>query len=120
MPKHLIQSKAIPQKAFTDAVHIAISASNGIPFIASWNFKHIVGAVVRRNIEDALRTHVKLRITMKGIADGEECEEGWLVGNLERRVPQAKTPHARSRMDTLKESLGPKASHLIPGLHICL
>lgn len=51
---HLIRKKAVPIKAFTDAVHIAIASVHEIRFIASWNFRHIVGAVARRNIELAL------------------------------------------------------------------
>jgi predicted nucleic acid-binding protein len=51
---HLLRKKAVPAKAFTDAVHIAIAALHEIRFIASWNFRHIVGAVARRNIELAL------------------------------------------------------------------
>jgi predicted nucleic acid-binding protein len=50
----LLKKKAVPLKAYTDAVHIAIAALHEIDFIASWNFRHIVGAVARRNIEQAL------------------------------------------------------------------
>jgi hypothetical protein len=53
--RHLIQTKAIPQKAFTDAVHIAIATASEVDLIASWNFRHVVGPIARRNIEDALR-----------------------------------------------------------------
>ena len=38
----------------SDAVHIAIAALHEVQFIASWNFRHIVGAIARRNIELAL------------------------------------------------------------------
>ena len=51
---YLLRKKAVPAKAFIDAVHIAITALHEIRFIASWNFRHIVGAVARRNIELAL------------------------------------------------------------------
>lgn len=51
---HLLRKKAIPAKAFTDAVHIAIAAAHRVQFIASWNFRHIVGALARRKIELAL------------------------------------------------------------------
>ena len=50
----LLRRKAVPAKAFTDAVHIAIASLHEIRFIASWNFRHIVGAIARRNIEVAL------------------------------------------------------------------
>jgi len=51
---HLLRKKAVPAGAFTDAVHIAVAALHQVQFIASWNFRHIVGAVARRNIELAL------------------------------------------------------------------
>ena len=51
---HLLRKKAVPSSAFTDAVHIALAALHKVRFIASWNFRHIVGAVARRNIELAL------------------------------------------------------------------
>ena len=51
---HLLRKKAVPAKAFTDAVHIAIATLHKVQFIASWNFRHIVGAVARRKIELAL------------------------------------------------------------------
>jgi predicted nucleic acid-binding protein len=54
LAEHLLCKKAVPAKAFTDAVHIAMAALHEIRFIASWNFRHIVGAVARRNIELAL------------------------------------------------------------------
>ena len=54
MVMHLLRKKAVPAKAFTDAVHIAIATLHKVQFIASWNFRHIVGAVARRKIELAL------------------------------------------------------------------
>ncbi len=57
---HLLTRKAVPARAFTEAVHIAIAALHEVQFIASWNFRHIVGAVARRNIELALSEVVPL------------------------------------------------------------
>ena len=54
MALHLLRKNAVPAKAFTDAVHIAIASLHRVQFIASWNFRHIVGAVARRKIELAL------------------------------------------------------------------
>ncbi len=48
--QHLLRAKAIPAKAYTDAVHIAIASLHEIEFIASWNFRHIAGALPLRNI----------------------------------------------------------------------
>ncbi len=54
LARHLIRRKAVPGKAFTDAAHNAIAALHKVQFIASWNFRHIVSALARRNIEHAL------------------------------------------------------------------
>jgi predicted nucleic acid-binding protein len=69
---HLLKQKAVPAKAFTDAVHIAIAALHEVQFIASWNFRHIVGAVARRRIETAL-TDAKAFVPI--IATPEEISE---------------------------------------------
>ena len=37
-----IQNKAVPQKSRTDGVHIAVASVNGLDFIVSLNFKHII------------------------------------------------------------------------------
>jgi predicted nucleic acid-binding protein len=50
----LIRAKAVPVKAYTDAVHLAVAALAGVDFVASWNFRHIVGAVARSKIERVL------------------------------------------------------------------
>ena len=68
----LLRKKAIPAKAYTDAVHIAIAALHEIGFIASWNFRHIVGAVARRNIETAL---AQAKVFVPVIATPEEILE---------------------------------------------
>lgn len=69
---HLLRKKAVPAKAFTDAVHIAVAALHEIRFIASWNFRHIVGAVARRNIELAL---AEAEVFVPVIATPEEILE---------------------------------------------
>ena len=38
---HLVQSGAVPSKAFNDALHIAIAAVNGIDYLVTWNLKHV-------------------------------------------------------------------------------
>lgn len=69
---YLLRAKAIPAKAYTDAVHIAIAALHDIEFIASWNFRHIAGALPRRNIERALAA---LGVSVPVIATPEEILE---------------------------------------------
>ena len=73
LAQFLLRKKAIPAKVFTDAVHIAIAALHEVQFIASWNFRHIVGAVARRNIELAL---TEFGAFVPVIATPEEILEG--------------------------------------------
>jgi len=42
LAKSYIEMKAIPEKCFDDATHIAISTYSKVDFLVSWNFKHIV------------------------------------------------------------------------------
>jgi hypothetical protein len=42
---------AVPATELRDALHIAISAVNGIEYLVSWNFKHIVNPKTRAAIE---------------------------------------------------------------------
>lgn len=72
--QHLLRAKAIPTKAYTDAVHIAIASLHQIEFIASWNFRHIAGALPRRNIELALAS---LGVSVPVIATPEEILESF-------------------------------------------
>jgi predicted nucleic acid-binding protein len=51
----LIDRKALPTKAFSDALHIAVTTVHHIPAIASYNFRHIAGAFSRRLIEQTLQ-----------------------------------------------------------------
>ena len=39
--QHLVDQGALPQVAFTDAVHVAVSAIHAIPYLATWNFAHL-------------------------------------------------------------------------------
>ena len=51
----LVAGGAVPPKAFEDALHIALSATNGIDYLITWNCRHIANANTRRSIEVALR-----------------------------------------------------------------
>jgi hypothetical protein len=55
LTKQLIQSRAVPETSYLDATHIALAAVHGMDYIASWNFKHIAGALARNRITNALR-----------------------------------------------------------------
>ncbi len=47
----LIAKQAVPPTEPRDALHIALSAVNGIEYLVSWNFKHIVNPNTRIAIE---------------------------------------------------------------------
>ena len=63
----------MPAKAYVDAVHIAIAALHDVQFIASWNFRHIAGALARRRIEVTLAA-IGMKVPV--IATPEEILEG--------------------------------------------
>lgn len=46
----LVGNGRLPEKAQTDAEHIAIAAVNAIPLLVTWNCKHLANAVIHRSI----------------------------------------------------------------------
>ena len=51
LAKRLIDNKAIPEKAFIDAVHVSVAARNVVPYLATWNFTHLANPHTRPKIE---------------------------------------------------------------------
>ena len=51
----LIAGHAVPESQPEDALHIALAVVNGIQYLVSWNFRHIVNAAVRSTIERICR-----------------------------------------------------------------
>ncbi len=51
LAKKLIEEKALPAKAVTDALHIAVASVHGIDYLLSWNCKHIANAEMQGAIE---------------------------------------------------------------------
>ncbi len=49
--KALIRAGALPPKAADDALHIAIAATNGVPFLLTWNCRHLANATMRPSID---------------------------------------------------------------------
>ncbi len=47
----MVSEGALPQKAFLDALHIAIAAVHQIQYLLTWNCKHIANATMRPTIE---------------------------------------------------------------------
>jgi hypothetical protein len=52
LAKELIQAGALPAKAADDALHIAVAAMNGIPYLLTWNCRHLANATMRPMIEN--------------------------------------------------------------------
>ena len=46
----LIAPGAIPTKAADDALHIALCAVHAIPYLLTWNFRHIANATIRHRL----------------------------------------------------------------------
>ncbi len=53
LAKELIQAGALPAKAAGDALHIAVAATKGVPYLLTWNCRHLANAVMRPMIETA-------------------------------------------------------------------
>ena len=47
----LLAQRALPQKAFVDALHIAVAAVSGVDILLTWNFKHIANGAMMKHIE---------------------------------------------------------------------
>jgi hypothetical protein len=52
----LIQA-ALPKKAYNDALHIAIAATNKMHYLVTWNCKHIANATMRPMIQSICLKH---------------------------------------------------------------
>ena len=51
LAKELVQAGALPAKAFEDALHIAVAANQKIPYLLTWNLRHMANATMRPRIE---------------------------------------------------------------------
>jgi hypothetical protein len=56
LAKELLQAEALPAKAASDALHIAVAASQAVPFLLTWNCCHLANAVMRPVIEAVCKT----------------------------------------------------------------
>lgn len=50
LSKLVIQKGPLPDKAETDAPHIAIAAANAMDYLLTWNMRHIANATMERAI----------------------------------------------------------------------
>jgi hypothetical protein len=53
--RRLMQRGALPSPARMDAVHVAVSAVNGMDFLVTWNLRHLANAALRGKIEATCR-----------------------------------------------------------------
>jgi hypothetical protein len=51
LAKELIQAGALPAKAVGDALHIAVAAVHRVPYLLTWNCRHLANATMRLMIE---------------------------------------------------------------------
>ncbi len=50
LAKEYVHRGIIPEKYGADAIHVAIAVVNGIQYLVSWNFKHILKVRTRREV----------------------------------------------------------------------
>ena len=55
LAERLVKELPLPEKAITDAVHVAVAATNGMDYLMTWNCRHLANAVLRSKIEDVCR-----------------------------------------------------------------
>ena len=51
LAEELVRAGALPPKAFEDALHIAVAAHQKIPYLLTWNLRHMANATMRPLIE---------------------------------------------------------------------
>jgi hypothetical protein len=62
--KLLVVPGALPEKAGTDALHIAAAAVEECEFLLTWNFRHIANVRIRRQVERILANHGYTKTTI--------------------------------------------------------
>jgi hypothetical protein len=60
----LVVPRALPEKAGSDAVHIAAAAVEECEFLLTWNFRHIANVRIRREVERILANHGYTKTTI--------------------------------------------------------
>ena len=51
LAEELVQAGALPAKAGNDALHIAVAAVHRVPYLLTWNCRHMANATMRTQIE---------------------------------------------------------------------
>jgi hypothetical protein len=52
LAEELVRAGALPAKAGNDALHIAVAAVHRIPYLLTWNCRHMANAAMRTQIEN--------------------------------------------------------------------
>jgi len=47
----LVARIPLPKRAMTDALHVAVAATNGVDYLLTWNCRHLTNAIFRPRIE---------------------------------------------------------------------
>jgi hypothetical protein len=81
LAEKLLGGGRLPEKARTDARHVAIAATNSIPLLLTWNCKHLANRIIHRKIVQACE------------AEGFRCPEICTPEELMRTYTHAKPPH---------------------------
>lgn len=55
LAEKLVKELPLLERAVTDAVQVAIAATNGMDYLLTWNCKHLANATLRSKIEDVCR-----------------------------------------------------------------
>ena len=51
LAEELVRAGALPEKAGNDALHIAVVAIHHVPYLLTWNCRHMANATIRAAIE---------------------------------------------------------------------
>jgi len=55
LARELLRRGGMPEIAYVDAVHVALSAVHGLDYLLTWNCTHIANATMRSRIEAICR-----------------------------------------------------------------
>jgi predicted nucleic acid-binding protein len=55
LKRELVRLSQIPEKAETDALHIAVAAVHGVDYLLTWNCRHIANAVILPSVYEVCR-----------------------------------------------------------------
>jgi predicted nucleic acid-binding protein len=54
--KALLARNAVPETAYTDALHIALAACHNLDYLLTWNFRHIANASIMRQVDAVIES----------------------------------------------------------------